>query len=236
MKPQLETILAKSALELSKEDLSSNNSYFIYENGKTVDVGSQTKLNEIKELFDNGLNPLAAIKEADYPPNVLLINMIYNVVYRNANPEHLILIALEYTSKDSLSHLPKDKQEILLDVISEHSSMANVEKLFEKGLRLKEEQNEDRALECKMAKEGKVEFFEILKFYQPDFNLGKKYTSDDGQYNLSEIISDEMSYETDKNKKEKLSNLKVFINTNLFHSKLDNSIENKSGMSGKAKI
>lgn len=236
MKPQLEAILAKTALDLSNEDLSSNNSYFTYENGKTIEVGAQTKLNEIKELFDNGLNPLAAIQEACYPPHVLLINMIHNINHKNANPDPLISIALEYISKDTLSHLPQDKQYQLLEVVSEYSSIANVEKFFEKGLRLREEEKESRALECKIAKEGKVEFFEILKFYQPEFNFGKKYKSEEGNYSLSEIIADEMSYETDKNKKEKLSNLKVFIDTNLFHSKLDTSIENKTNTSGKAKI
>lgn len=231
MKPQLEKTLANTVLELCKGNINDNNSYFKAENGKIIEIGSQTKLEEIKELFDLGLNPLAVTKKSYGPAFILITDMIAI----NDNPK-LVELALNYITTENLSHLPNESKEKLISYLEVFENSVYLEHLFNNGFRLQQGTKEDRAIECNIAKKGNLEFFEILKFYQPDFNFGKKYQSDDGEYTLSEMIADVASYETSSIAKEKLKNLKAFIDTNVFHSKLDTSIENKDTSYGKAKI
>jgi hypothetical protein len=165
-----------------------------FENGKLVVSGAQNNFKKLIEIMDLGLSPIALTNLSDeFNPKILInelldytddINVVNNLVKR--------------LTTDHMNQLPQIQKDILLEKLIEKENKEYVVHLFEIGYKI-EQGSKESALECDLARNGRLEIFEIIKLYQPDFNYNNTYIDIDGKsISLMQLIKEELPFENRK--------------------------------------
>ena len=227
MNDTLEYILANKAVEILSTSSYSRESYGKFQHGKLEVGGALTPFQQVKELLDFGLNPLAITDCSDETSPKILLSEVINHSYESK----VVNLLIDYLKPKNLVHLPDNVGASLLESFATNADTSIIARLFDAGFKLKQG-NDDTAVECDLARIGRLDIFEIIHNYQPEFNFNKKYSG----MTLKDMVVEEAPYYSEPVKQKNMENLFLFLKTVERYENLQETLPEKNSTAIKAKI
>lgn len=215
-----ENILINTLLNLIDKKLDSVD---VCETLDNKNLQSNTIREKIQTIFKNEkINPTMIVLNDQNEKEMLLISML-----KKGDSLDVANLMMSLLNKEDINDLNKEQQNKILETLHQHGGMRDIQTLFELGYKLIPSEN-DSGIECTFLREGNLEFFELLKCFQPDYNFRYKYIDEAGkEINIVELLLDYKSYEDDPVVLNKIDNLYIFLKTNILYSNFNDILPKK---------
>lgn len=216
----------KTTKELLEEMMVQLDSHFSLKERRCLadnDISIIEVLEKMEGIFKAGLSPFTVLEIRDDNDPVFLLTRFMDSKLTN--------LAFKYVTKDMIESLSTEEHYIILNSLIEYNNFKGMDLFFQCGFRLTFGEIDTQSIEWECAKQGYLEFFEILQHYQPEYKFNMSYYSTEyyTNFTLTELIDEVLQYvEEEGDYRKKLENVRVFINTNFLYEKLQKEIENKT--------